>query len=156
MEPAAASHGEAPLQLQQVHRPQRDEADVRLSLSASQNLEMSENLDEGDDFKNLLSEALSKVTTHSSTANNSLGSLQDAEGSSRPSSSSLMESGWMTGPVNSSAGKAAQVYCMTQLQLSLPPFPSYVHSLFVHTATYLLSAANFDNHTTLIFTTSMN
>jgi len=72
---------------------------LELSLSASQNLEMSENLDEGDEFKNLLSEALSKVTTHSSTASNSLGSLQDAEGSSRPSSGSLMDSGWMTVPL---------------------------------------------------------
>lgn len=73
---------------------------LELSLAASQNLEMSENLDEGDEFKNLLSEALSKVTTHSLTDRSSLGSLQDAEeGSSRPSSpSSLMESGWMRVP----------------------------------------------------------
>ena len=42
---------------------------------------------------------ISKVTTLSSTATNSLGSLQDAEGSNKPSSGSLMDSGWMTVPL---------------------------------------------------------
>lgn len=71
---------------------------LELNLAASQNLEMSENLDEGDDFKLLISDTLRKVKNVPGIGMENKSSF-DAEitsslgGSAR---SSIMEAGWMT------------------------------------------------------------
>lgn len=73
---------------------------LELSLSASQNLEMSENLDESEDFKLLISETLHKVSQNRISGLGSLSSLQDPDQLTMNQNAAMhgriMESGWMT------------------------------------------------------------
>lgn len=68
---------------------------LELSLSASQNLEMSENLDDGEDFKKLISETLNKMENKVGYGNSS--SLAEMiDNRNENNEKYIMKSGWMT------------------------------------------------------------